>query len=121
MRILILAVLMLIPTRMMAAELLAGPMISHTTTSSAIIWVRDRRASKGHSRLLDTNGQSNDDHPRSSRDHDLRELSPHRHYNTERIYAEHEGSLRDFGKWETGKSSCSPGIPNNARHATAAK
>ena len=39
MRILILAVLMLIPTRMMAAELLAGPMISHTTTSSAIIWV----------------------------------------------------------------------------------
>ena len=39
MRILILTVLMLIPTRMMAAELLAGPMISHTTTSSAIIWV----------------------------------------------------------------------------------
>ena len=38
MRILILTVLMLMPTRMMAAELLAGPMISHTTTSSAIIW-----------------------------------------------------------------------------------
>ena len=38
MKILILTVLMLVPTRMMAAELLAGPMISHTTTSSATIW-----------------------------------------------------------------------------------
>ena len=31
------------------------------------------------------------------------------------------GSLRDFGKWETGKSTGSPGLPHNARNATAAK
>ncbi len=39
MRILILTVLMLVPTQTTAAELVAGPMVSHTTTSSAVIWV----------------------------------------------------------------------------------
>ena len=71
MKILILTVLMLIPTRMMAAELLAGPMISHTTTSSAIIWVETDAPAKVTVDYWTQTGRAMTDHPFSSRNDDL--------------------------------------------------
>ena len=121
MRILILTVLMLIPTRMMAAELLAGPMISHTTTSSAIIWVETDAPAKVTVDYWTQTGRTMEI-TRSAAETMTSESYPHTGtvtlkglvQNTRVHYA-----IAVNGK--SGKSTCPPGIPHNARDATAAE
>ena len=121
MKILILTVLMLIPARIMAAELLAGPMISHTTTSSAIIWVETDAPAKVTVDYWTQTGSAMTI-TRAAVETMTSESYPHTGtvtlnglvQNTRVHYA-----ISD--KWETDKSSCPPGIPHNARDAAAAK
>ena len=120
MKILILTVLMLIPSRMMAAELLAGPMISHTTTSSAIIWVETDAPAKVTVDYWTQTG-STMTITRAAAETMTSESYPHTGtvtlnglvQNTRVHYA-------IFGKWETGQSTGSPSLPHNARDAAAA-